>query len=108
MHGGWSWPSAEEAQEVADAAVPRERIGEATVACDRVTVASAVPLAPDVARVRELPHDSMRGSLGDSDLIADLSKPDVGVARDAEQHLSVVAEKGPVGHGSEVSGLGES
>jgi hypothetical protein len=40
----------------------------------------------------------VRSAFGDADLIADLPQPDTWVVRDAEQHLPVVAENGPVGH----------
>jgi hypothetical protein len=76
------------------------------VARDRVAVAATIAPAPEVAGVDELSHDPMRGAFGEPDLIAYLSQSDVRVARDAEQHLSVVAEKGPVGHGWETAASG--
>jgi hypothetical protein len=83
----------EDVQEIADAALACERVGEASPGGDGVVVASALALALEVAGVDQLSDDPVRGAFGDADLIADLPQPDSWVVRDAKQHLPVIAEK---------------
>ena len=43
----------------------------------------------------EVSDDSLRGPLGDSDLVGDVPERDVDVLGDADEHLSVVRQEGP-------------
>jgi uncharacterized membrane protein YbhN (UPF0104 family) len=85
----------EDGDQLADAPVAGEGVGDRQVRADRVAVASADPLAGHVACVGELSDDAVRGPLGDPDRVADLAQTDAGVLRDADEHLSVVGEERP-------------
>jgi EmrB/QacA subfamily drug resistance transporter len=84
-----------EGEEVADLASAGERIWQGQVGLDGIAVASAVTLAGDVASGYELDDDAVGGSFGDPDRVAEFAQPDLGVVRDADQHLSVVGEERP-------------
>src|SRR4051794_38822115 len=90
------WPAADEhAEQVADALVARQRVGQRQLRPDRVVVAPAPALACDVAGLDELAHDAVGGALRDAHLLADVAQADARVARDAEQHLGVTGKEGP-------------
>ena len=65
------------------------------VLVDAVAVAATVALALDESRLDEVGEDALCGSLGDPDLLGNVSKPDVWRASDAEEHLRVVGEEPP-------------
>lgn len=71
------------------------------VAVDRVVTAAAVSFAFDVAGLDEVGDDALGCSFGDSDGVGDVPEAGLGVARDAEEHLSMVGEEvpGPRGMG---------
>jgi len=58
-------------------------------------VAAADPAAIDDLCLDEVGDDSLRGPLGDSDLVGDLPERDVVVLGDADEHLRVVRQEGP-------------
>lgn len=80
----------EDGEEVADALLVGELVGEWLVGVDCVVVAAAVAFARDVAAVGELGDDVVGGAFGDPDAVADLAQADLGVSRDAEQYAGVV------------------
>ena len=75
------------------------RIRKSALRPDRVAVAPPLTAAADVTGRFELYHDAVRGPLGDSDALTDLSQADAGIVSDAEQHLSVVRQERPVDGG---------
>lgn len=80
----------EDGQDVADALLVGELVGEWLVGVHCVVVAAAVAFARDVAAVGEFGDDVVGGALGDPDAVADLAQTDPGVLRDAEQYAGVV------------------
>ncbi len=70
---------------------------EGHVGPDLVVVAAAIALTRDVAGGDEIADDAVRGSFGDPDPFADLAQAGALVIHDAEQYLSVVGEKRPLG-----------
>jgi hypothetical protein len=70
-------------------------VAHVPVLVDAVAVAATVALALDEPRLDEVGKDALCGSLGDPDLLGNVSKPDVWRAGDAEQNLRVVGEESP-------------
>ena len=60
---------------------------------DLVHVAPALSATGEVALALELADDAVGGALGDADAVGDLTQPQVGVARDAQEHVRVVGEE---------------
>ena len=65
----------------------------APVECVPVPTAFAFPR--DIARVDEIGDDALRRPLCYPNRLGDISKPRVGIALDAEEHLGVAREKVP-------------
>ena len=70
-------------------------VAHVPVLVDAVAVAATVALALDESRLDEVGEDALCGSLGDPDLLGNVSKPDVWRASNAEEHLRVVGEEPP-------------
>ncbi len=70
-------------------------VAHVPVLVDAVAVAATVALALDEPRLDEVGEDALCGSLGDPDLLGNVSKPDVWRASNAEEHLRVVGEEPP-------------
>ena len=68
-----------------------------------VDITPTVTLSGEISGLVELADDPVDGTLGDPDLIADFAEANARVVRDAEEHLGVVAEEGPPGHGQSLS-----
>jgi hypothetical protein len=85
----------QERQQIADARLAREGIGDRRIGLNRVPIASSHPRATDVARVSQLGHDAVGSALGDPHRIPDLAQAYAGVIGNAQQHSSVVREEGP-------------
>jgi hypothetical protein len=62
---------------------------------DRVVGAAADARTRDIAGSREPDDDSVHGTLGDPNAIADLAQPDARVLGNAEQHSRVGGQKRP-------------
>jgi hypothetical protein len=63
---------------------------------DLVTVAAALLRADDIPLADEVGDDLLSGTLPDADESRDLTHANGGVASEAEQHISVVAQEKPV------------
>ena len=64
---------------------------------DVIAVAPPLAFPPQDARVFEFPHDPLHGPLGDADRHRDFTEGDVRLARQADQDMGVVGQKGPAG-----------
>jgi hypothetical protein len=80
----------EDGQEVADLLLLHHGVGEFQVALDRVPISPPMALAGNVAGVRKLTHDPVRGALGDAHHVADLSQSDAWILGDADKNLGVI------------------
>ncbi len=63
-----------------------------------VQAISATPpeaLDLDIATVLQISHDPLDGSFGDADSFGDLAKLDLGIARQNQQNVGVIAQKRP-------------
>jgi hypothetical protein len=89
--GFWS----EEIEEWADLVLGLGCVSHCCASVDQVVVAASDSAPFDDVRVDEVCDDSLGGSFGDSDGLGDVPKPDVGVLRDAQEHLRVVREERP-------------
>ena len=56
-----------------------------------VVIPSTTALALDVPAAFEVRDDPLYSTLGDTDLVRDIAKPDLGVFRDQQEHMGVVA-----------------
>jgi hypothetical protein len=65
-----------------------------------VMVPTADPLALQEPFLLELHHDALRGPLGDPDPFGDVAEPHIGLGGDAQEHVGMVGEKGPIGCGA--------
>jgi hypothetical protein len=86
---------AEHVEERPDLQVSEEGMAKVRLPIDLVAVSPAFLDPHEEARRNEVGDDLLRGPLPDSDMPRDLADPDRGVARDAEQHVSVVREHEP-------------
>jgi hypothetical protein len=84
-----------EVEEGSDFDVLLRWVAHVPVFVDAVAVAATFALALDEPRLDEVGDDALCGSLGDPDLLGNVSKPDVRHAGDAEEHLGVVREEPP-------------
>jgi len=89
--GFWS----EEIEEWPDLVLGLGGVSHCCASVDQVVVAASDSAPVDDVRVDEVCDDSLGGSFGDSDRLGDVPKPDVGVLRDAQEHLRVVREERP-------------
>ena len=74
---------AEEVEYVADGALTAGRFGQRQVMLNLVTVPASVAFFHDVAGVREVGEDAVRGAFCDAKTCRDISEADPGVMRDA-------------------------
>lgn len=86
---------AQELQELADLVVGLRFVSHRACGVDDVATSPADALAGDEAAVHEVSDDSLCRPLGDAHHPCDISEPDVGVARDAKEHLGVIGEESP-------------
>lgn len=63
-----------------------------------VAVASTCAFSLEIAGVDEVGNDPLGGAFGDPDVVGDIAEARSRVARDTEEHVSVVGEKRPVRH----------
>jgi hypothetical protein len=91
----WFARGMDEVEEGPDFDVFLRWVAHVPVFVDAVAVAATFPLAVDEPGLDEVGDDALGGSLGDPDLLGDVSKPDVRHAGDAEEHLRVVGEEPP-------------
>ena len=86
----------DDADDLCDRRVRLERMPQRPVERQAVAVRAPQALARDHAGFLELPDDSLHGALGDADFACDLAHAFFGVARDADEHVRVVAEDRPL------------
>ena len=89
--GVWS----EEIEEWSDLVLGLGGVSHCCASVDPVVVASSDSASVDDVRFDEVCDDSLGRSLGDSDRLGDVPEPDVGLLRDAQEHLRVVCEERP-------------
>ena len=65
-----------------------------------ISTSATVALAFEVARLLQLRDDALRRTLGDADQVRHLTQPHIGVLGDAQEHVRVIGEEGPLGHAS--------
>lgn len=94
-HGAAPAPASEHSQERPGVEIVLKRVAERLCSADVVVVPPTRPGARQVAALDEIVDDCLHTSLRDSDLTGDVSQPDVGIARDADQHLRVMREERP-------------
>jgi hypothetical protein len=68
---------------------------EVALAVDVVVVAASVLGSLEVSLGDEVVDDPLRRSFGDAHLFGDVAGAGIGVSSDAEQHMSVIAQKDP-------------
>jgi hypothetical protein len=84
-------------EQVADLALLLEGVTQGTPRHDRVAIASALPLAQQVARFDQLGQDPVGGALGNADRRGDVADADPGVVSHADEDVGVVGQKVPTG-----------
>jgi hypothetical protein len=87
---------AEEVEQFADFVAALGWVAHLGFLVDQVAVAPAASFAFEESGFLEVDHDPLGCSFGDADCLGDVSEPDVGIVRDAKQHLGVVCEERPV------------
>lgn len=92
---GWL---SEQAKDIPDCEVAAERVRKRKGCLDLVPIPATIPLLADVARRREISDDRVGTSLGDVEATRDVTKPNPGIVRNAEQRKSVIREEVPPGH----------
>ena len=71
-------------------------VTHSVIAVDGIAVPPTLAGRLHIPGLYELGQDPLRRALGDADVLCNVTKPDVGSRRHAEQHLSVVREERPV------------
>jgi len=88
-------PVRHQVDERRDLPVALDRVAQRQFGTDLVAVAPSLALAQDVARFLELGHDPLNGPLGHTDRRSHVTHSQLGVLRDAQQHVRVVGQEGP-------------
>ncbi|GII19904.1 hypothetical protein Ppa05_66300 [Planomonospora parontospora subsp. antibiotica] len=76
----------------------RERMPQRQGGVEFVAVAPDFPAHGEVPRGGEIGKDALRGALGDLNAGGHVADPHAGVTGDAQQHMGVVGQEGPVHH----------
>ena len=80
----------------ADVAVRLDRVAEREVAVHLVPITPALAHAGEITSLVQVGDDALHRTLGDPDSLRHLAQADLRVARDAEQHVGVIAQECPV------------
>lgn len=89
---------AEDAKERADLRITFQSVAERQLRVDDVFVPSPVPNFRKIALLHEGRNDSEGGSLFDSNSLSNFGEADLRILDDAQQHVRIVGEEGPVTH----------
>lgn len=89
----------EYAEDLAYVVAALERMAQGKIRVELVAVAASLAGALQISGVDEVGDDALRGALGDPHALSDVAVTNALVARHAQQHVSVIGEKGPVRHG---------
>lgn len=84
-------------QQVLDGPVRLQGMSQRLCPGDVIAVAPPLAFPAQDARVFEFPHDPLHGPLGDADRHRDFTEGDVRLARQTDQDVGVVGQKGPAG-----------
>ena len=87
--------SVEKPDQVLNGAMAFNRMPERAVAADGVSIPPTNPFALDEASQFEVQDDPLNGALGDADAVGHLPEHDRGIAKQKEEHMTVIAKKGP-------------
>lgn len=82
-------------QEFAETVVDFERVAQVAIEGDAVVVAATNSIVIEGPAFFEVMDDSLNSTLGDPDLVSDLSLSDVGIAMYCDQHVGVVCQELP-------------
>nr|WP_232222667.1 hypothetical protein [Knoellia flava] len=85
----------DEVEELPDADPCLEGVTEGLLAPHHIAVPAADPEADDDPRALEVGHDLLHRPLRDADARRDVPEEDVGVPRQAHEHVPVVGEERP-------------
>jgi hypothetical protein len=66
------------------------------IGVDLVTIASAFASSRKIFPLFQVGNDSLHGALGDPYSFGDLAKENFRILGDAEKHMGMVAQKGPL------------
>ncbi len=80
----------QDCEELADALLASDRVGEREVDVDRVVVAPPVSLTGDVAGGSQLRDDAVSGPFGNAETLADVAQADARIVRDANENPGMV------------------
>ena len=86
----------EEVEQFADFVALLGWVAHLGLLVDHVPIAPAASFAFEESGFDEVDHDPLGCSFGDADCLGDVSEPDIGIVRNAKQHLGVVREERPV------------
>ena len=86
----------ERSEQVADHVVPFDPVAHRTIEDDVVPVASTLTVSSDAPGGFEIVHDSLYCSLGDADLVGEVTQAQPWITGQADQDVGVVGEERPV------------
>ena len=87
-------------EQLADALLVSDRVGQRQMAVNCVVAASSVSLARDVAAGGQRVDDPVCRAFSDPQTFADVTQTDTGIVGDADQNLRVLRQKCPLGLGA--------
>ncbi len=99
---GSLWLGGDGLEQLADGVRAFERVSERAGGDDPVAIATTLARLLEVAARRELGDDALGRALSDADTFGDVANPEVGVVSEAHEHVRVVGQEGPFGHGPTV------
>lgn len=92
------WSACQHVQDVPNRLLTIGKLRQRQLGLHLVAVSPTFSLLHDVAGIRQIGHDGVCVSLGDTEVRCDLAQPNIGILRDAEQGPAVVGEEAPIGH----------
>jgi len=84
-------------EQIPHRAMPFDGVAQRQGTMDAVDVAPAVTLARYRPGGFKIDHDLSDRPLGDADLLGEVAEPQLGVMRERDQHVAVIAQEGPTG-----------
>ena len=78
--------------------MPFDRVSKRQLRVELVFISPSDSYARKVAISDQVGNDALRGALGYANPFGHVAEPDLGVTRNAQQHMRVIGQEGPSGH----------
>jgi hypothetical protein len=82
-------------QQIANGAVGFEGVSEMDILVHVIDIAPPLFFCREYTGLDQFPHDALYGPFGDAHIDRDLPHGEMGVAGETDEHVGIVAQKGP-------------